>query len=169
MAWEKLLTFKTYNKGEHFISLGQYPRKVGFVSKGLLSQNFIAADGSVLIKHFFPEQRFATSLVAMLTGKPSDYYITAIEKASIIEYDFASFKNLFVPFPDIALFYIAYNELHWIIEKEPLEISFKNETAPEKYQRFVQKHPDLIKRLKKHHIAAYLGITPTQLSRILGK
>jgi len=68
--------------------------------------------------------------------------------------------------PDIATFYIKYIELHWIIEKEPLEISLRADTAKTRYDEFLRKYPNLGGRLKKHHIASYLGITPTQLSRI---
>ena len=57
-------------------------------------------------------------------------------------------------------------EKHWIVEKEPDEISFRQDTAKTRYDDFVKKYPHLIKRIKKHHIAAYLGITPTQMSRI---
>jgi len=166
LAWKSLLQVKKYNKNDNFISLGQHPKKVGFVVKGLFSQNAILEDGSVVIKYFFPEHRFAASLVAMLTNKPSDFYITAIEDTTIIEYDFFEFKKLFHSYPDLALFYIAYNELHWIVEKEPLEIAMRTETSAKRYDDFLKKYPTLVKRLKKHHIASFLGITPTQLSRI---
>jgi CRP-like cAMP-binding protein len=166
LAWKNLLQLKKYNKNDNFISLGQHPKKIAFVVYGLFSQNTILDDGSVVIKYFFPEHRFATSLVAMLTDKPSDFYITAIEDVTVIEYDFFEFKKLFHTYPDLALFYIAYNELHWIIEKEPLEIAFRTETSAKRYDDFQKNNPKLVKRLKKHHIASFLGITPTQLSRI---
>ena len=166
LAWKNLLREKRYNKNDNFIATGQHPKKIAFVIYGLLSQNTILEDGSVAIKYFFPEHRLATSLVAMLTNKPSDFYITAIEDTTVIEYDFFEFKKLFSLYPDLALFYIAYNELHWIIEKEPLEISFRTETSAKRYDDFQKSNPKLIKRLKKHHIASFLGITPTQLSRI---
>jgi CRP-like cAMP-binding protein len=165
-AFKNLLRFKKYDKNENFVSLGQQPKKVAFVLNGLFSQNYITEEGNVVIKYFFPEQRLAASLSAMLAGKPSMFYITAIEESTVIEYDFFEFKKLFIQFPDLALFYISYTELHWIIEKEPLEVTFRTETAAKRYDDFLQKYPNLVKRLKKHHIASYLGITPTQLSRI---
>jgi len=81
-------------------------------------------------------------------------------------YDLFEFKKLFTEYPDIAFFYLKYMELHWIIEKEPLEISLRSDTAKTRYNEFLTKYPNLVKRLKKHHIASFLGITPTQLSRI---
>lgn len=165
-AWTNLLRIRQYSKNDDFVAIDQKPKRVAFVVSGLLSQNYIAEDGRVIIKYFFPEHRMATSLSAMLAGKPSSFYITAIENTTVIEYDFFEFRKLFVPHPDLALFYIAYNDLHWIIEKEHLEVTFRTETASQRYDDFLRKYPDLVKRLKKHHIASYLGITPTQLSRI---
>ena len=166
-AWEAILVAKTYKRGENFVSEGQAPKKVAFVVKGLFSQNYISDKGEVVIKTFFPEQRFAASVSAMLSNTSSIFTITALEDTSVLEYDFFAFKKLAVQYMDIATFYMNYMELHWIIEKEPLEIALRHDPAGKRYEAFAEKYPQLIKRLKKHHIASYLGITPTQLSRIL--
>jgi len=165
-AWANLLRQKQYKKNEILLDIGQHPRKVHFVVSGLLSQNYFTDNGDIIIKYFFSEQRMAASLSAMLANKPSLFYIVAIEDTTVIEYDFFEFKKLVAEYIDIALFYIKYNEQHWIVEKEPLEISFRADTANKRYDDFLNKYPQLVKRLKKHHIASYLGITATQLSRI---
>ncbi len=166
-AWEKILVKKTFKKGENFVSEGQHPRKVAFIVKGLFSQYYISDKGETIIKTFFPELRLAASVSAMLSNRPSLFTITAIENSTVLEYDFFEFKKLTQRFPDIAGFYINYMELHWIIEKEPLEISFRYDTAKKRYDDFLNTYPNLVQRLKKHHIASYLGVTPTQLSRII--
>lgn len=165
-AWKNLLRIREYGKNEHFISAGAYPKKVGFVVHGLLSQNFTTEDGNVVIKYFFPEQRMAASMGAMLSGTASTFDIVAIEETTLVEYDFTEFRKLFAAFPDLALFYIAYNDRHWIVEKEPLEVDWRATTAAQRYDELLAKYPNIVKRIKKHHIASYLGITPTQLSRI---
>lgn len=121
----------------------------------------------MVIKYFFPEERIAGSVSAALLQKPSDFAITALEDTQVLEYNFDQFRKLAQEHNDIAQFYIRYMEKHWIIEKEPYEVSFRNETAAIRFKDFMDKYPNLTGRLKKHQIAAYLGITPTQLSRIL--
>lgn len=167
LAWTKLLRLKTYQKGDYFVTEGQYPKEVGFVVKGLFSQSYTSNNGDIVIKVFFPEQRLAACVGAMLSNTQSMYNIVAIEKSDVLTYNFFEFKNLVAEHSDIAAFYIRYMEQHWIVEKEPLEISLRHFDAKVRYAEFLKKYPQLIKRLKKHHIASYLGITPTQLSRIL--
>jgi CRP-like cAMP-binding protein len=102
----------------------------------------------------------------MLLGQPGKFTISALEKSVVMEYDFAAFKRLVSQHTDIAGFYISYMEQHWIIEKEPEEISLRHDSAATRYKNFVDRYPDLQGRLKQHHIASYLGITPEGLSRI---
>jgi CRP-like cAMP-binding protein len=165
-AWSTLLKEKTYTKGEDFIRTGQVPRKVAFIVKGLFSQYYITHEGDTVIKYFFPEGRIAGSIPATLTRSESLFTITALEDTTVLEYDFQEFKKLVATHKDIAAFYIRYMEQHWIIDKEPYEVSLRNDSAKVRYDEFLDKYPELVKRLKKHHIAAYLGITPTQMSRI---
>lgn len=167
-AWSNLLTEKTYQKGDYFLRVGQIPRKVAFVSKGLFAQYYINDNGETVIKYFFPEDRIAGSIPAILTQSESLFDIKALEDTTVLEYNYNEFKKLVATFKDVASFYIRYLELHWVIDKEPYEISLRSHSAKVRYADFLRKYPDLIKRLKKHHIAAYLGITPTQLSRIFG-
>jgi CRP-like cAMP-binding protein len=165
-AWAALLRENTYNKGDNFVSEGQTPKKVAFVVNGLMYQYYSAENGDMVVKYFFPENRIAGSMTATLTQSPSNFTIKALEDTAVLEYNFIEFKKLVAIYPDIAAFYIRYMEQHWIIEKEPYEVSLRYESAKTNYDNFLRKYPGLVKRLKKQHIAAYLGITPTQLSRI---
>ena len=166
-SWQNLLREEFYKKGEYFVELGQISIEVGFVVEGLFSQSYISESGDATIKYFFPEGRFAGSVGAMLAGTPSAFSIVALEDTRVLSYRFSEFKKLTEQHGDIASFYIHYIERHWIIEKEPLEISFRYDSARKRYTDFLSAYPGLVKRLKKHQIASYLGITPTQLSRLL--
>ncbi|MFT4665925.1 MAG: CRP-like cAMP-binding protein [Gammaproteobacteria bacterium] len=53
-----------------------------------------------------------------------------------------------------------------MIENEKRQIAFATQSATERYLTFLEKYPLLDKRIPQLHIASYLGITPTQLSRI---
>lgn len=165
-AWQKLLQEKTIKKGEHFLIEGGIPKRVAFVKKGLFSYYYTDKDGAKVIKKFFPENTLVASTSAMLLQQASLFTIQALEETDIISYSFEGFRELTIDYPDIARFYIRYMERHWIIEKEIGEISLKYQTAKQRYLDFTENNEALFARLKQHHIASYLGVTPTQLSRI---
>ena len=165
-AWGSLLRPRQYRKDEAFILAGTVPSTFAFVLEGLFSQNYVGPEGRMVIKYFFPENRIAASVSATLLGQPSLFTISAIEDSAVLEYEFAAFKSLVADFPDIAAFYIKYMEQHWIVEKVPGEIAFRHDDAMKRYRDFIDSEPLLHKRLKQHHIAAWLGITPESLSRL---
>lgn len=164
--WRSIIRPNSYDKGEDFIRIGNVPRNVAFVVKGLFAQSYIADSGESVIKYFFPEGRIAGSIPATLTRSESLFSISALEATTVLEYNYHEFKRLVTLHASIATFYIHYMERHWIIDKEPYEISLRHDTAKSRYDDFIKNYPELLKRVKKHHIASYLGITPTQMSRI---
>lgn len=165
-VWTSLLRPRSYRKDETFVRAGDIPTHFAFVTEGLFTQHYVGPQGDAIIKYFFPENRIAASVSATLLGEPSLFSITAIEDSAVLEYDFAAFRRLTTQFPDVAAFYIGYMERHWIIEKEPLEIAWRHDDALARYRDFIRREPDLHRRLKQHHVAAWLGITPESLSRL---
>jgi len=75
--WANLLKTNSYHKGSDFLRIGQVPKKVAFVLKGLFAQYYIADNGDTVIKYFFPEGRIAGSIPATLTKTESLFTITA--------------------------------------------------------------------------------------------
>lgn len=165
-AWTALLKTSEIKKGSYFLTEGSVPKKIAFIKKGLLSYDYLNAKGQKVTKKFFPENSLVASTSAMLKQQPGIFSIEALEDCELLTYSFEGFRELTQKYPDIAAFYIKYLERHWVIEKELGEITLKADTAKERYLKFEKDHPQLITRLKLHHIASYLAITPTQLSRI---
>ena len=162
----RIVRRKTIPKHEFLLREGTIPKTVAFIKKGLFSYYYTTEEGNIVIKKFFAENSFVASTSAMLQKEPGIFNIYALEDAEVLEYDFSSFQQLIEKFPDLAMFYSKYMEKHWVVAKEVLEITAKYQNAKERYLSFMAMHPGLSERLKQHHIASYLGITPTQLSRI---
>ena len=89
-----------------------------------------------------------------------------ISKRDIFNSRFKKYKQIIYKHDDLKIFYISYLEKNWVIENEKRQIAFATQTAMERYQTFLEEYPSLNKRVPQLHIASYLGVTPTQLSRI---
>ena len=165
-AWSALLKKSEVKKDDYLLKNGVVPKEITFIKKGLFAYEYTNEKGDKVIKKFFPENHLVSSTSAMLQQQPGNFSIQALEDCEVISYSFEGFRALTERYSDIAAFYIKYLEQKWVIEKEFDEITLKSETAKQRYLAFKNRYPDLIPRLKLHHIASYLAITPTQLSRI---
>ncbi|WP_255496119.1 Crp/Fnr family transcriptional regulator [Mucilaginibacter sp. FT3.2] len=167
LAWSALLKKSELAKGDYFLRAGSVPKNIAFIKKGLLSYDYVDANGKKVTKKFFFENSLVASTSALLTQEPGMFSIQALEDCELLSYSFNSFRELTKKYTDIAAFYMIYLERHWVIEKEFGEITLKSDTAKQRYLDFEKDYPpQLITRLKLHHIASYLAISPTQLSRI---
>ena len=55
------------------------------------------------------------------------------------------------------------------MSKEKREIELVTMEAKDRYVIFQEEHPQIEQLIPQYHIASYLGISPTQLSRIRGQ
>lgn len=165
-AFEKLVRIKEIPAGTNYLSADEVPVFISYIYKGLFSYYFQYENGDTVIKKFFPENTFVASTSALIMHDKSRYAIDALEDSIVVEYSFVEFKHLLQKHHDLALFWINYLGRHWVVEKEHLEIEHKYLPAKERYLNFVTGSPELAGRLQLQQIASFLGITPTQLSRI---
>lgn len=163
------MKFRTLEKNELLLRNGAYARNFYFVCKGAIRAYIIDNNGDIYNKNIFLENDFAGSKVSLLQGTASEFVLEALEKSILISIDYKKYRKIINENDDLKLFYIAYLEKQWVIEKEKREISLVMENATERYLKLLEKHPDIDQRIQKLHIASHLGITPTQLSRIRNK
>ncbi|WP_437918908.1 Crp/Fnr family transcriptional regulator [Sphingobacterium sp. LRF_L2] len=160
-----ICTKHVFKKNDLILQAGNLARYYYFVHSGLLGYYTNDEKGNTIYKIFFEEDTFCASTAAIIEEKTSEFNIIALEDTEVVQYPAKPFRELVKKFHDLALFQIAYLEKNWVVKKEPLEINLKWETAKDRYIKLYA-NQRLFKRLKQHHIASFLGVTPTQLSRI---
>ncbi|MDR4954113.1 Crp/Fnr family transcriptional regulator [Chryseobacterium sp. ES2] len=160
-----ICTEEYYRKNDLLLESGSMARYYYFIKSGLIGYYTIDEKGNNIYKIFFEESSFVASTAAIIKNEPSDFNIIALEDCSVIQYPAKAYRELLEKHHDLALFHMYYLEKNWVVNKEPLEVSLKYETAKKRYLQLLE-NASLYNRLKQHHIASYLGITPTQLSRI---
>ncbi len=164
-AFLNICAEQQFSKGAFLQREHERAHYIYFIRKGLVGYYTSSEKGNITYKMFFAENSFVASTAAVVSKQMSSFSIVALEDCEVVGYSAAKFRALYQAHHDVALFHIAYLEKNWVVAKEPMEIALRTETAKERYQKLKEDLP-YFNRLKMHQVASYLGVTPTQLSRI---
>jgi CRP-like cAMP-binding protein len=152
-------------KGNFLLRAGEVPRTLGFVVSGVIRLFFVTPDGHERTRSFRIENSFVASYSALLLGEPSRLFLQALEPTSLLITPYSAYQEL------------TAGHLCWqimdrklaqmlFIRQEQRECELLLDDATTRYLKFRAEYPGLEDRVKQHHIASYLGITPVTLSRI---
>jgi CRP-like cAMP-binding protein len=161
----ELLTLDTYEKGHVIAELGEVPTNF-FVLKSGIVRSYITNDkGKEFIRTFFIPVASTGSFSALILEKPSRLTYDCLTDCEIYTGSFKAFKKLVAENLDISKMYNAVLERIFIrMEKRIFELSVLD--ATKRYLNLKKEIPDIDNLIPQYHIAAYLNITPVQLSRI---
>jgi CRP-like cAMP-binding protein len=165
-ALKQICTIQTVKKNEYAFDLYDKVDAISFVYEGLFRSFATNEKAEEYTKNFFWETRFFGPIVSMLTHTPITACVQALEDATIVNIQYSKYRELLYKYEDLKLFHILYLEKHWVIQKDENAYSMALENALDRYQRFLQEYGHIVNRVSQYHIASYLGITPTHLSRI---
>lgn len=163
-----LLSFENIKKDENFISEGQLPKTIAFVTKGLFRYYYANEKGEEFTKNFFPENSVLSSYSAIIDQRASYFTIQALEDSEIEVVDYERLTGLFQDYEGWNKVLLTLVQKGFII-KEAREREFLLFDAEERYKSFLNSFPGLDKRVTQHVIASYLRITPESLSRLRRK
>lgn len=170
-SWAKFAALFTPNvlkKGDYFITDGQTATEIGFLESGIIRAFYRNNEAIEYNKHFFLNPCFIGGYASLITGKPNQINQQALTDCTIQVAQFAAIQNLYQSCPDIDRAARILAE-QFFVQKEQREIDIVLLDADKRYQIFQKEFPQLEQQIPQYHIASYLGITPTQLSRIRRK
>jgi CRP-like cAMP-binding protein len=153
-------------KDEYF-TLGSDSRlKIGFIVHGIVRLFYLSADGHEHNKHFFMENDFFQSRL-----EPDSTFvlnIQALQNSLLLTAEYTEFLELCRQYTDIDNNYKKIL-LSYMEKKQEREVRLLSLDAAGKYSLFHKEYGVLLENIPHYHIASYLGITPTQLSRVRAK
>jgi len=155
-----------YKKGDHLLNAGDETDSMYIIQKGLTRSYYIDHNGKEFNKIFLSEGDIASAYVELLNNIPSRLDIQALEDTEVLVVKYKDIQNLYKR-------HHCWNEVgrrvaeNFFILKEQREYEFLLLEASDRYQNFLKDYTHIKKRLTQYHIAAYLGITPVSLSRII--
>lgn len=163
-----LFTKKQLKKDEYFAIEGEFSSSLAFISTGIVRAFYRNNQGYEYNKTFFSKKGFIGAYSSLITNQENKINLQCLTDCSFLIADFSKIKKLYDTNPKIERLARILAELYFV-SKEKREIELVMMDASERYTIFQKEHPKLENRIPQYHVASYLGITPTQLSRIRAK
>lgn len=162
---EVLFTEQTLNKGEYFINEGALAKKFGFLQEGIIRAFYRNSAGQEYNKHFFIERSLVGGFSSLISQQPNLINQQALTDCKLLVGDYKKLIDLLDEHQDLERLLRKIAE-YYFVDKEKREVEIVLLEANKRYEIFQSDYPQLEQRIPQYHIASYLGITPTQLSRI---
>jgi CRP-like cAMP-binding protein len=166
---EKLASFlfsKKINKKELLLQEGEINDRMFYVQKGLLRVYFINEDGKEINTWFVKEGEFVYACHSFHYQIPSEEYIEALEDSVIMTIKKETWLMLLRNNHKLALFTV--NELMANIAEFATQATvLRLMTGEKKYEYLITHKSDIIDRISQKHLASYLGVETTYLSKII--
>jgi len=151
-------------KGEFLLKQGK--RSGYFIMlEGYLRSYTFNEDGEETTTNFYSANRVAFEVASFFQGVPSEENIIALTKCKGYYTDFTKLNGMFHSVPEFREFGRAILVKEFVAYKQRT-LSMINKSAEERYAELIKTNKDIFQFAQLKHIASYLGITDTSLSRI---
>ncbi len=151
--------------GEYFSQAGKIPKEFGFVVDGVLRVFYYDNEANEVTKYFIDENNWVVDLDSFNLQMPSAEYIQSVTGCKLVVIDKAGLSELsstIIEWDRIQ----AKMTSKALLEKVERVSPMVSEDAKTKYLEFLNRFPGLANRIPLNHIASYIGITRSSLSRI---
>lgn len=167
-TWEAMAPlFKPRELSAHdfFAQQDQVAHEIAFLESGCVRAFFTNAEGKEYNKQFFVGPSLIGSYTSLLTKEKNLIPQQALTDCKIVVANFAQLEALFSKFHDLERLARKIAE-YYFLEKERKELEMALQDATQRYLNFRAQFPSLELIIPQYHIASYLSISATQLSRI---
>lgn len=164
----KAFTQKKLRKKQYLLQEGDVAKYGAFVCKGFLRLYSIDPKGGEHIIQFASENWWIGDRESIINKTPSMFNIDAIEDAELLLFTVESMEKLHEKVPAMQQMFQQNLINNFAASQRRINaaISF---TAQEKYDDFVDRYPEIVKRAPQQMIASCLGMTRETLSRLRGQ
>lgn len=155
-------------KEAYFSEAGKIANQVGFVQEGILRVCYFNKQGDEVTRYFLDENHFVVDLNSYSYRLASSEYVQAVTDCQLVVFSRERFDELSATI-------IGWDEIiskittKALLDKVSRTSPMLAEDATDRYHHFLERFPLMANRIPLSHLASYLGITPSSLSRIRRK
>lgn len=154
-----------FKKGDYVLREGQIASEYFFIESGFMRSFAVDPNGSEITTGFYSKMKLVLEVSSFFLRIPTKEYIQVVEDSICWRISFDKFQELFHSIQ-------AFREAgrgrlvngYFALKKRSL--SLITDSAETRYVQLLNEHPEVFQYVPLKHIATYLGITDTSLSRI---
>ena len=154
----------TISKGELLLSPGKACSYLAFIEQGSFRVYYYDLHDKEITTWFSFSEMVVTDLLGFYTTGKAQFYVEAMEDSVIYKINKANLENLYHDHPAYLDFGRKFAEeaLTMLMQRT---MSLHTKSAEERYKELLT-IPGYMQKIPLKHLASYLGITDTSLSRI---
>lgn len=158
------LKTRTFKKGDRIVVQGQVQRELYFVKKGVQMSFFDAEKKTHVIAFTYPPGLCAVP-DSFQFQVPSKCFLTCLTAS---ELDYITYDDLMTLFDESRELERLFRKITEFVLAGMINrhIELHSKTMEERYRAFCQRSPHLLQLVPHKYIASYLGIDPTNFSKL---
>lgn len=154
-----------FKKNDFLLREGQVANEYYFIESGFMRSFAIDTRGNEITAGFYSEKKLVLEVTSFFLRIPTREHIQVMADSVCWRIGFDTFQELFHNI-------LAFREAsrgrlvngYFALKKRTLSII--TDSAETRYLQLLKEHPEIFQHVPLKHIATYLGITDTSLSRI---
>ncbi|MGI9571125.1 MAG: Crp/Fnr family transcriptional regulator, partial [Desulfobulbia bacterium] len=165
MLMEAIFVSSELKKNDYFIREGVQAHEIAFLERGVVRAFYTNKQGKEYNKTLFTAPAIIGSYVSLISKTKNRLPQQALSDCKIWRANYGVIEDLSEGNYEIERLRRKIAERFFVgSEKKQLEMALLE--AKQRYAIFREEHPGFEDIIPQYHIASYLGISPTQLSRI---
>ena len=154
-----------FKKNDFLLREGQVLNEYFFIETGFMRSFAIDTRGNEITTGFYSEKKLVLEVTSFFLRIPSKEHIQVMADSVCWRIRFEKFQELFhgiLAFREVSRGRLVNG--YFALKKRTLSII--TDPAEARYLQLLKEHPEIFQHVPLKHIATYLGITDTSLSRI---
>jgi CRP-like cAMP-binding protein len=160
-------TIKKFRKHQFLIQEGEPVKYNYFVLSGLLKLVFTETSGKQHIVAFAMEDWWESDFLAFYTGTKATMSLECLEDTEVLCITLDDYHALCKRVRKMERFFLEKTTFGFISSQRRI-LSMLTSSAKDRYEQLLKQYPQLVQRVPKTQLAAFLGVSRETLSRFSG-